>query len=627
MSYKVNKKNAKFGCIDENDNYIILPEYEKLKISFNCCICWKSDKVYIYDFGKKAFIIVCDKVREDKDGYFAFSRDNLWGVFCSKEKGFDKIIINASYEDVCQLHSNLYSVKSEKGYFIANSPDEYARYNDAHPTFYRWDRILAKRDGKFGFINEFNLTTIPFIYDEIKEKNIEGQFDIRIGNMWGILALDGREIISPKYSHVVFPSDSDCPNYYYFYIINEIDELWGTIRKKVQSCHEECVWKNKFNIVEDARSGLHGVVNREGKEIVPCIYEFVNIIFKENIGKYRKYFTSQNLPFKKNTEIVFFEVATERFSFCDCTTIMNYGLYDTKGNNVVPVEYEQYDLMDDGYIFTHEGRDYHIYNINPSLNHHISGIDRLIFQESSGRFFLFTTKESKKDDRNEFDELDYCVPLDKSFKTLLKDKEGNYFHLKNSIYFQEIPEDYKLSIGGLETYNDSYSSISALNGDCILYKKGDKFGIFYLKTLNYSSLYDNIDYVRSSNFLDNIFSFKVGNSIGIYYEGKEVLKPIFFKISFIVDGYCFVIKENYSRFDIDFINIVDVENFHYSALKNLTRNDVDNIIDNNYLFFDVKDNSILFNSECPYKLEDDFVEIISKKRISLKEKYNARKMF
>ena len=102
--------------------------------------------------------------------------------------------------------------------------------------------FLQKKGDKYGFINDNNLSTIPFIYDEIKERYEDGLFDVRIGKAWGILSLDGREIVQVKYTRKVFN-----PGFY-------------------RDCYR---WREQFEIVEDSRSGRKGIINQEGKRIIP----------------------------------------------------------------------------------------------------------------------------------------------------------------------------------------------------------------------------------------------------------------------------------------------------------------------------------------------------------------------
>lgn len=79
MKYHIIKINEKFGCKDDDDSWILMPEYEKLEISNNCVICkknatgtghwhhnpWGSYNPYslqYYSFGKEKWFWILDVV-------------------------------------------------------------------------------------------------------------------------------------------------------------------------------------------------------------------------------------------------------------------------------------------------------------------------------------------------------------------------------------------------------------------------------------------------------------------------------------------------------------------------------------------------------------------------------------
>ena len=108
---------------------------------------------------------------------------------------------------------------------------------------------------------------------------------------------------------------------------------------------------------------------------------------------------------------------------------------------------------------------------------------------------------------------------------------------------------------------------------------------------------------------------------GLFYRGDEILRPIYYGISIVEKGFCFIIKETYATYDIDVVNIHDIVGLHITAFRNLTEKDVDEIVKSNYLYFEVYNDKIHFNNKCPYSFTEEFAEFISKERILLKE-YN-----
>ena len=64
----------------------------------------------------------------------------------------------------------------------------------------RYDKnhYLTKSNGKFGFVSEIGYVSIPFIYDEIIPMKT-GNFNVRIGDSWGVIDINGRELVRVKY--------------------------------------------------------------------------------------------------------------------------------------------------------------------------------------------------------------------------------------------------------------------------------------------------------------------------------------------------------------------------------------------------------------------------------------------
>ena len=587
MDFQIIEKEGKFGCKDNNGRWVLMSEYDKMKLSNNCIICWKNDKIQVYNLDTKAFLLECETIREDKNGYWAFCNGGKWGVLSTFDSG--KIIIN-NVDDVKQLTGHLYSIYHDGYYEIANSRDCYARHFDGHPIFYNYYRILAKKGDKYGFINDNNLSTIPFIYDEIKERYEEGLFDVRIGKAWGILSLDGREIVQVKYTRKVFN-----PGFY-------------------RDCYR---WREQFEIVEDSRSGRKGIINREGKEVIPPIYDNAYVISMESMPNDWESLLPSYYPKEYSESDAFLLEATSIISedYCGDSAI-NCGLFDISGNLIVPVAYESFSFVSKGYIIAsdYQGQLYEIYNINGGGKCLISNIDRIYVDKEEERFYLFAAKERRFIDEGTLDVLDYCIPVDFSLTTVLRDSAGEKLQLNHGIPLDKIPEQFRISLGDFEHIIGHYSSgelLSVIYGDSILVKRGEKKCIYYLKTQTESPLYDDLIYQYEAN----LFLVKVGERSGLLHNGQEILQPIYFGISTVENGFCFIIKENYSLYDVDFINVYDIDNSHTTAFQGLSKEEVLKMIRENYLYFEIKGTEILFNNECPFQMTDEFQNMISNERV------------
>ena len=154
------------------------------------------------------------------------------------------------------------------------------------------DSIIRCQVGlKFGFFDDE--TIIPFKFDEIvfRGKGKHGGFNVRIGDFWGILKHNGKE------SHIKYS--------------------------------KSIPFRDKYEIVIDALTGLKGVLNTETcEEVVPCLY--THIILEEN----RAIVARGGCP--EDNCIVDYLYA-------------KWGCYDTLGKLIVPVRYD-YIKIDGEYV-------------------------------------------------------------------------------------------------------------------------------------------------------------------------------------------------------------------------------------------------------------------------------------
>lgn len=89
---------------------------------------------------------------------------------------------------------------------------------------------------KYGYVNKSNKLVIPLKYEDANSFN-EGMANVRIGQLWGYINTSGKEVVPLKYDFAL-------------------------------------EFKNGFGIVGIADKG-RGCVNKNGKLIVPCIYDAI----------------------------------------------------------------------------------------------------------------------------------------------------------------------------------------------------------------------------------------------------------------------------------------------------------------------------------------------------------------
>lgn len=164
----------------------------------------------------------------------------------------------------------------------------------------------------------------------MKSLNVRGgNFNVRIGNGWGVIDIDGHELIPAKYAKpiplfITKPED----------VVFDYDDL------ERNDDYENHIESNNdgLTILEDARSGFYGCVDLNGKEVLPTVFE--------------------HLMFSENENILFFGVGgycgNDYSSFFSNIENAKWGCIDKNGKVIIDAEYDCFKLQD-GYILG--GRD------------------------------------------------------------------------------------------------------------------------------------------------------------------------------------------------------------------------------------------------------------------------------
>lgn len=221
-----------------------------------------------------------------------------------------------------------------KTYFTILKTDgqEFADFHnfclDSQFKMYDKRHFLTSQNGKYGFVTISGYTSIPFIYDEITERK-GGNFNIKIDKAWGIIDIDGHELIPAKYAKPIPLFITKPEDVVFDY--NDLERNDDYVNH-IESNHVG------LTILEDARSGFYGCVDLNGKEVLPAVFE--------------------HLMFSENENILFFGVGgycgNDYNSFFSNIENAKWGCIDKNGKVIIDAEYDCFKLQD-GYILG--GRD------------------------------------------------------------------------------------------------------------------------------------------------------------------------------------------------------------------------------------------------------------------------------
>ncbi len=192
---------------------------------------------------------------------------------------------------------------------------------DKVTEFYDFSIAGVKLNGKWGFIDRSGKTVLPFQYSEIKYN--EGAFStVSANGKFGIIDLvKGVEVMKCVYDKQ-------------FYFDNGLFGSLGMVA-----------------LVQ--RNGKEGIVNLDGTEVIPCLYDPRSIQEEDSAHLTVRIGKKQGMVDLKGTAVVpcqFEQVMINSDKFVDTLSGKKKGLYSLEGKEIAACMYDNYILFDsDGF--------------------------------------------------------------------------------------------------------------------------------------------------------------------------------------------------------------------------------------------------------------------------------------
>ena len=523
--------------------------YEEIHQLTNLSFCVKKNGLYgIYRVDAEELIIPCEYDRIIfKGGHTVLlCKNNKWGAkdLILKENVFSdflKVDIPLEYEELSILnesqtlfgakkHYLTYLEKEDKYNYVILKRDgkECDRYDslklEGQFTIYNSNRILTKKNEKFGFVSLSGFITIPFIYDEIIKRE-DGFLDVRIGEAWGVINIDGREIVSVKYNKPIAFSIEK----------NKTSQAISTL-----------------NIVT-ASIGNKGIIDYSGKEIIPTIYEHIMICDKGG------YFFGYDGCEDNNYSNFFTDIC--------CAT---WGYMNSNGDIIIEAKYDCFKVGDNYIQAGRDGCFVGSENNNDYTNQHsytgvydlytrdgeliIGGFREMIYDKEQEVFAFFFGGEwerycSYSDDWNYIYDYDWrfsylndlWLILDKDLNTIARKEDGTKYHFdKGFIGKVEIRKEEKKTT---HIYNMPiklmHKGFSHFGNGCAIVKTSNdenlgKQAILDIKSGNQSEFFDVVKQISASQFF-----FAKDKKCGITTITSEELSAEYLVFTLPVEGYFF----------------------------------------------------------------------------------------
>jgi KWG repeat domain protein len=331
--------NGLYGLIDKKGKFIVPCQYKSIGVCLEGFLSVQDAETgkegFIDKTGKIVVPIKYDSVDRFFDGMALVYKRNAG---CGYVNTTGKEVIPLQYDNGWAFERGTVPVKkNNKWGFInkKNKPLTSFVYDDAQP-FEEGFSVVTKDDKK-GFVNPQGKEMVPLVYENA-EKFSEGLAAVKKEGKWGYIDTTGKVVIPFAYSHAGGFEEGTA--YVSIYETNfAIDKTGNCVSgceqlEKDKAQKPQKGWQSRYEFVGETtddftvvgNGGLQGLVNKQGKEVIPTKFTEVAVVFNHAF------------------------VALDR----------KFGMFDLKGKEVIPVIYDSLipkEMKDGGFILRATARD------------------------------------------------------------------------------------------------------------------------------------------------------------------------------------------------------------------------------------------------------------------------------
>ena len=300
------EKNGKLGFLDP---YLkvetIACQWEQVSVFVDGVACVKQGKEYHLIDAKGQIILrdISECMFVPKDGYMITEKSAMMGLVDLQ----GKVILEHKYDDVLSTEAEyMYVLHKDSKWAVYNAQERclasawydliqldsgwvrssartlvVEKYNHVDGG---WPAVMRKGD-KLGLLGATGKVILPCMADEVQNHGIcsreDGAAIIAVNRKYGAVDKTTGQIIVP----VMYDSMSLVENY-------------GDVAALMVGIGDELVANDEFSRAA-AKSGVVGVVDLQGREIVPLMYNYIDAHIKETCENVEVYYTAYSLGQKR----------------------------------------------------------------------------------------------------------------------------------------------------------------------------------------------------------------------------------------------------------------------------------------------------------------------------------------
>ncbi len=186
-------KANKCGVMNTNGEVLIDAQYDSLK----------ETKVGMFIASKDGKYGIINSSKEEKlpFEYTSITFSEKADLYVAEDSNFNAKILNSNLDE--KASGILSELNESKGYLKLKVDDGYKYYNFKFEEKKNTEILtnntlfLAKKDGKYGYVDKNNVVVVNYIYDDATEQNNSGYVAVKKDGKWGAINSKGETTVAP----------------------------------------------------------------------------------------------------------------------------------------------------------------------------------------------------------------------------------------------------------------------------------------------------------------------------------------------------------------------------------------------------------------------------------------------
>ena len=188
--------DGKYGIVDNQNNQKVDPTYDGLEYAFSDYYIAKKDDKY--------GIINSNNETKVEFKYKSIYYDEEGNYIQAEKEDYTEDLMNSNLE--VKVSGIVSEINNELNYIKVREGNDYKYYNfkfeekDSKDILTSNSLFLSKKDDKYGFVNQYGVVVVDYIYDDATEQNKYGFAAVKKDGKWGAINFKGEVTAGLEYT-------------------------------------------------------------------------------------------------------------------------------------------------------------------------------------------------------------------------------------------------------------------------------------------------------------------------------------------------------------------------------------------------------------------------------------------